>query len=71
MKLPKFKFTIGNLLFTFSIIILIITVALPISMIFYNTFFYKFSFNWKMFGNIIFQKENIGEMANTIKIDIN
>ena len=70
MKSPKIKFTIGNLLFTFSIIILVITVALPIIMIIYNTFFYKFTFNWKMFGNVIFQKENIGAMYNTIKISL-
>ncbi len=70
MESPRIRFTIGNLLFTFSIIILVITVALPIIMIIYNTFFYKLSFNWKMFGNVIFQKENIGAMYNTIKISL-
>lgn len=70
MKFPKFKFTIGNLLFTFSMIILVITIALPMIMIIYNTFFYNLTFNWKMFGNVIFQKENIGAMYNTIKVSL-
>ena len=70
MKFPKFKFTIGNLLFTFSMIILVITIALPMLMIVYNTFFYKLTFNWKMFVNVILQKENIGAMYNTIKVSL-
>jgi len=70
MKRPKFEFTIGNLLFTFSMLILVITIALPMIMIIYNTFFYKLTFNWRMFGNVIFQKENIGAMYNTIKVSL-
>lgn len=70
IKSPENKLTIGNLLFIFSITILVITVALPMLMIIYNTFFYKLTFNWKMFGNVIFQKENIGAMYNTVKVSL-
>src|SRR5690554_1061690 len=67
-SLLRLNISTGGVLLTLSTIILIITIALPMILIIYNTFFYEFTFDWQLFSRVIFQKENIGAMYNTVKI---
>lgn len=64
----KFNLNLGYLLMIISTIILIITIAMPMIMIVFNTFFYKLSFNWKLFIQTIIRKDTLSAMWNTIKI---
>jgi iron(III) transport system permease protein len=58
----------GQLLLIVSTVILIITVVLPVAMIVYNVFFYKWSFDWKLFASMLTDPDNLAAMWNTIKI---
>ncbi|HBK69867.1 MAG TPA: iron ABC transporter permease [Firmicutes bacterium] len=51
-----------------SAVILFITVALPMVMIVYNVFFYKGTFDWRLFTEILMHPDNLMAMWNTIKI---
>lgn len=64
----QFNFNTGQVLMALSVVILLITVALPMMMIFYNTFFNKVAFNWRMFVDVVFKYENVQAMWNTVKI---
>ena len=68
--LKESRFNTGQLLFGFSGLILLITVALPMVMIVYNTFFYGFHFEWTLFGKMLIDPENLKAMWNTIKIAV-
>jgi iron(III) transport system permease protein len=50
------------------LLILIVTVAMPMLMIVYNTFFYGFTFDWQMFVHVIMDPSNVQAMWNTILI---
>jgi iron(III) transport system permease protein len=67
-KLDGFKFDTGQILLIISVAILIVTVALPMLMIIYNVFFYKWSFDWKLFAQMLTDPDNLMAMWNTIKI---
>ncbi len=62
------KIDTGIMLFALSLLILLITVAMPLLMIVYNTFFYKFSFDWSLFIKMVFNPDNLKAILNTIKI---
>lgn len=66
--LDGFKIDTGQVLFVLSTLILIITVALPMAMIVYNTFFYNMSFNWGLFIKTVLDPDNLIAMWNTIRI---
>jgi iron(III) transport system permease protein len=59
---------IDSFLYTLSLTILVVTVLLPITMIVYNTFFYKMSLDWQMFVRVVFRPDNLMAMWNTIRI---
>lgn len=65
-----FKIDTGQILLVLSTLILMITVALPMAMLVYNTFFYKMSFDWGLFINTVFDPGNLMSMWNTIKIAV-
>jgi len=58
----------GQLLLVISTVILIITVVLPVAMIVYNVFFYKWSFDWNLFASMLTDPDNLAAMWNTVKI---
>jgi iron(III) transport system permease protein len=58
----------GQLLLVISTVILIITVVLPVAMIVYNVFFYKWSFDWSLFASMLTDPDNLAAMWNTVKI---
>lgn len=62
------KFNTGQLLLVISTVILIITVVLPVAMIVYNVFFYKWSFDWSLFASMLTDPDNLAAMWNTVKI---
>jgi len=57
-----------RLLLVISTVILIITVVLPVAMIVYNVFFYKWSFDWNLFASMLTDPDNLAAMWNTVKI---
>ncbi len=67
-KKDGFKLDIGQILMIISAVILFITVALPMVMIVYNVFFYKGTFDWRLFTEILMHPDNLMAMWNTIKI---
>ncbi len=67
-KKDGFKLDIGQILMIISAVILFITVALPMVMIVYNVFFYKGTFDWRLFTEILTHPDNLMAMWNTIKI---
>ena len=62
------RFSTGQLLLVISTVILIITVVLPVAMIVYNVFFYKWSFDWSLFASMLTDPDNLAAMWNTVKI---
>jgi iron(III) transport system permease protein len=58
----------GQILLGLSVVILVITIAMPLFLIVYNTFFYKFSFDPGLFTKIILNPENAESMLNTMKV---
>ena len=58
----------GQLLLVISTVILIVTVVLPVAMIVYNVFFYKWSFDWSLFASMLTDPDNLAAMWNTVKI---
>ncbi len=65
-KLGGKRFNTGQMLMALSVIILVITVAMPMFMIVWNTFFYEFAFDYKIFNAIIFTPGTLEAMWNTI-----
>lgn len=61
-------FDLNQMLMLICLVILIITVAMPMVMIIYNTFFYGFTFDWAMFSRVISDPANVEAMWNTIVI---
>ena len=53
-----------------SFILLFIIVVIPIFMIVYNAFFYQGKFDLTLFSSVIFDKENLKAMGNTIIIAV-
>ena len=53
-----------------SFILLAIIVVIPIFMIIYNAFFYQGKFDLTLFTSVIFDKENLKAMGNTIIIAV-
>ena len=66
--MPGRGFDINKLLMIACLLILIVTVAMPMVMIIYNTFFYGFTFDWQMFVQVIMDPGNVQAMRNTILI---
>ena len=62
------KLDLNQILMLICLTILIITVAMPMIMIVYNTFFYGFTFDWSMFTNVVMDPSNVDAMWNTIVI---
>jgi iron(III) transport system permease protein len=62
------RFSTGQLLLVISTVILIVTVVLPVAMIVYNVFFYKWSFDWSLFASMLTDPDNLAAMWNTVKI---
>jgi len=62
------RFNAGQLLLVISTAILTITVVLPVAMIVYNVFFYKWSFDWNLFASMLTDPDNLAAMWNTVKI---
>lgn len=62
------KFNINVVIIVLCIIILLITVVMPMVMVVYNTFFYRSTFNWKLFFNVIADPANMTAMKNTVVI---
>lgn len=67
-KKDGLKFDTGQILMIISAVVLFITVALPMVMIVYNVFFYKGTFDWRLFAEILTHPDNLIAMWNTIKI---
>lgn len=67
-KIDGLKVNTGQILMIISAVILFITVALPMVMIVYNVFFYKGTFDWRLFTQILVHPDNLMAMWNTIKI---
>jgi len=65
-KLGGKRFNTGQMLMVLSVLILVITVAMPMFMIVWNTFFYEFAFDYKIFNAIIFTPGTFEAMWNTI-----
>ena len=62
------RFSTGQLLLVISTVILIVTVVLPVAMIVYNVFFYKWSLDWRLFASMLTDPDNLAAMWNTVKI---
>ncbi|HBM76056.1 MAG TPA: iron ABC transporter permease [Clostridiaceae bacterium] len=65
-KLDGKKISLDNTLTILSFVILIIVVVIPMTMIVYNTFFFKGKLDTRLFNEIIANPENISAMRNTI-----
>ncbi len=61
-------FDLNRILMLVCLLILIVTVAMPMIMIIYNTFFYGFTFDWSMFSKVVFDPANVDAMWNTVVI---
>ncbi len=61
-------FDLNTILMLFCLGILIVTVAMPMAMIVYGTFFDGFTLDLKIFSEVVFDPENIASMWNTIII---
>ena len=59
---------LNHILMLVCLVILIVTVAMPMLMIVYNTFFYGFAFDWEMFSRVVLDPANVDAMWNTIVI---
>jgi iron(III) transport system permease protein len=62
------RIDLGQLLMILCTGILLVTVALPMIMIIYNTFFYKLSFDWEIFIGTIVKEDTLKAMGNTVTI---
>ena len=51
-----------------SFVLLFVIVVIPIFMIIYNAFFYQGRFDLTLFTSVIFEKENLKAMGNTVVI---
>ena len=60
----------GQLLLGLSVIILVMTIAMPMAMIIGNTFFYDWTFDLDMFTRVVFNPENGEAMLNTVKVSL-
>lgn len=64
------KFGLDQFMTVLSFILLFVIVVVPITMIIYNAFFYKGKFSLSLFTKVIFDKDNLLAMWNTVKIAI-
>ena len=64
------KFGLDQFMTVLSFILLFVIVVVPIAMIIYNAFFYKGKFSLSLFTKVIFDKDNLLAMWNTVKIAI-
>ena len=62
------RLDLNQILMIICLAILIITVAMPMIMIVYNTFFFGFSFDWQMFYKVVMDPANVDAMWNTVVI---
>lgn len=62
------KFNLDKFLTLISFVFLLIVVVLPIAMIIYNVFFYGGRIDFSLFKNIVFDKENLHSILNTVVI---
>ena len=62
------KFGLDQFMTILSFILLFVIVVIPITMIIYNAFFYKGHFSLSLFTKVIFDKDNLLAMWNTVKI---
>lgn len=67
-KLDGRRVSLDGVLTILCFVILIIVVVIPMVMIIYNTFFSGGKFDASLFTRVIFDKENLGAMKNTILI---
>ncbi len=58
----------GQILLGSSMIILMVSVAMPMLMVFINTFFYKGSFDLNLIGRIVLNPANAEAILNTLKV---
>ena len=64
------KFGLDGIMTGLSFVLLFIIVVIPIFMIIYNAFFYQGKFDLTLFTSVIFDKENLKAMGNTIIIAV-
>lgn len=62
------RFNLDSILTILSFILLFIVVVIPVFMIFYNAFFYEGKLDIELFKEVIFNKDNLGAIKNTIII---
>lgn len=65
-----FKFDLNILLMVLCFAILAVTVAAPMLMVVYYTFFHGMSFDWKMFARVVVEPSNLEATWNTVVISI-
>ena len=53
-----------------SFVLLFVIVFIPIFMIVYNAFFFEGRFDIEMFQNVVFSKDNVDAMTNTVIIGV-
>ena len=64
------KIGLDGIMTGLSFVLLFIIVVIPIFMIVYNAFFYQGKFDLTLFTSVIFDKENLKAMGNTIIIAV-
>ncbi len=64
------KFGLDGIMTGLSFVLLFIIVVIPIFMIIYNAFFYQGKFDLTLFTSVIFDKENLKAMGNTVIIAV-
>ncbi|MBQ9404927.1 MAG: iron ABC transporter permease [Synergistaceae bacterium] len=64
------KFGLDGIMTGLSFVLLFVIVVIPIFMIIYNAFFYQGKFDLTLFTSVIFDKENLKAMGNTIIIAV-
>lgn len=62
------RFGLDGLMTALSFVLLFVIVVVPIFMIIYNAFFYEGRFDLTLFTSVIFDKENLKAMGNTVII---
>ncbi|MBQ7267328.1 MAG: iron ABC transporter permease, partial [Synergistaceae bacterium] len=64
------KLGLDGIMTGLSFVLLAVIVVIPIFMIVYNAFFYQGKFDLTLFSSVIFDKENLKAMGNTIIIAV-
>ncbi|MBR0097726.1 MAG: hypothetical protein IJP88_11115, partial [Synergistaceae bacterium] len=63
-------FGVDGLMTALSFVLLFVIVVIPIFMIIYNAFFFEGKFDLTLFTSVIWDKENLKAMGNTVIIAI-